>query len=145
MKTYTPRAAEIRREWYIVDASGQTLGRLASEIAQVLRGKRKPVFAPHMDVGDYVIVINAAKIEVTGRKADQKTYYSYSGHPGGIKGTTYRQMMQNNPGFVIRSAVKGMLPKGRLGTATLSKLKVYSGEDHPHQAQKPKDLGLTAE
>ncbi len=143
MKTYTPRASEIRRDWYVVDASGQTLGRLASEIAQVLQGKRKPTFTPHLDTGDYVIVVNATKVAVTGNKPVQKMYYRHTTNPGGLRATTYQEMVRKNPAFIIHSAVRGMLPKGRLGTAMLSKLKVYAGDKHPHEAQQPKVYQIT--
>ncbi|TKJ29555.1 MAG: 50S ribosomal protein L13 [Chloroflexi bacterium B3_Chlor] len=140
MKTHSTKPSDINREWYLVDAEGQTLGRLASEIAQVLRGKHKPIYAPHLDTGDYVIVINAEKVHVTGKKLDQKIYHRHSGYPGGLKSITLREQLKRHPSRVIRSAVKGMLPHNRLGRATMRKLKVYAGEAHPHQAQQPKPL-----
>ncbi len=140
MKTYTAKASDIERTWYVVDAEGQTLGRLASEIAKVLRGKHKPTFTPHMDTGDYVIVVNAEKIQVTGRKMDQKFYYRHSGYPGGLKSISLRVQLQKHPTRVIQAAVRGMLPKNRLGRAMIKKLKVYAGDSHPHQAQQPQKL-----
>ncbi len=142
MKTYSTKPSEIEREWYLVDAENKTLGRLASEIAKILRGKNKPIYAPHLDTGDYVIVINAEKIYVTGRKLDQKTYYRHSGYPGGLKSITLREQLKKHPTRVIRSAVWGMLPHNRLGRAMMKKLKVYAGVSHPHQAQQPKSLEL---
>jgi large subunit ribosomal protein L13 len=140
MKTYSPKPSEIKHEWYLVDAEGKTLGRLASEIAKVLRGKHKPIYAPHLDTGDYVIVINAEKVHVTGNKLDQKMYYRHSGYPGGLKSISLREQLKRHPTRVIRSAVKGMLPHNRLGRATMRKLKIYAGDSHPHQAQEPKPL-----
>ena len=142
MKTYTPKVAEIEREWYVVDAAGKTLGRLASEIARILRGKHKPTYAPHMDCGDFVIVVNADKIRVTGRKLDQKMYYRHSGYPGGLTGITLRRQLEKHPDRVITLAVRGMLPKNRLGRRLIKKLKVYAAPTHPHQAQQPKPLDL---
>ncbi len=141
-KTYMAKPGEVTREWYVVDASGKTLGRLATEIARILRGKHKPQYTPHVDVGDFVIVINAEKIAVTGRKLDQKRYYRHSGYPGGLHSITLRRMLEKHPERVIRLAVKGMLPKNRLGRRMLKKLKVYAGPEHPHQAQQPKPLDL---
>ena len=140
MKTYMPNPAEVERKWYVVDAEGQTLGRLAAEVAKVLRGKNKPIFTPHEDCGDYVIVINAEKIEVTGKKLDQKVYYNHSGYVGGLKETTLREMLANHPERVIEHAVKGMLPKGALGNQMYTKLFVYAGPEHKHEAQKPETL-----
>jgi large subunit ribosomal protein L13 len=140
MKTHSTKPSEIERHWYVVDAEGQTLGRLASEIAKVLKGKHKPIYSPHLDTGDYVIVINAEKVHVTGRKMDQKVYYSHSGYPGGLKGVTLREQLQKHPTRVVRSAVKGMLPHNPLGRSMLRKLKIYAGDTHPHQAQEPKAL-----
>lgn len=137
-KTYTPKAEDIQRNWYVVDAKDQTLGRLASRIAILLRGKHKPTFAPHMDMGDYVIVINCDKIRVTGRKLDQKIYYHHSNHPGGIKSRTLREQLKTYPDRVIFAAVRGMLPKNSLGRQMIKKLKIYAGDTHPHQAQQPK-------
>ena len=140
MKTYMANPDKIERKWYVVDAEGCTLGRLASEVASVLRGKNKPVFTPHVDTGDYVIVINAEKIKVTGKKLDQKIYYSHSDYVGGMKETTLREMMNKKPEKVIELAVKGMLPKGPLGRSMIKKLHVYAGPDHEQQAQKPVEL-----
>jgi len=142
VKTYSVKANEIKREWYLINAEGKTLGRLASEIAKILKGKHKPIYSPHLDCGDYVIVINAEKIHVTGRKLDQKIYYRHSGYPGGLKSITLREQLAKHPERVIKAAVKGMLPKNRLGRKMLKKLKVYAGDSHPHQAQKPKVLEL---
>ncbi len=142
MKTYSPKPSEVKHEWYLVDAEGKTLGRLASEIAKVLRGKHKPIYAPHLDTGDYVIVINAEKVHVTGNKLDQKMYYRHSGYPGGLTSITLREQLKRHPTRVIRSAVKGMLPHNRLGRAMMKKLKIYGGDSHPHQAQEPKPLEL---
>jgi len=142
MKTYSPKAEELNRDWYEVDATGQVLGRLASRIAVRLRGKHKPEFAPHMDNGDFIVVVNAEKIRVTGRKLEQKKYYRYSGYPGGLRETTLRRLMETKPERALMFAVRGMLPKNRLGRALLKKLKVYAGPDHPHKAQQPKTLEL---
>lgn len=142
MKTYVAKPEEIKREWWIVDAQGKTLGRLASEVARILRGKHKPYYTPHLDCGDYVIVINAEKIHVTGKKLDDKIYYRHSGYPGGLKSFTLREMLKRRPTRVIRKAVWGMLPHNRLGRRMIKKLKVYAGEEHPHQAQKPKPLEI---
>ncbi len=142
MKTYTARAEDMEREWFLVNAEGKTLGRLASEIAQVLRGKHKPIYTPHLDCGDYVIVVNAEKVRVTGRKLDQKMYYHHTGYPGGIKSISLRNQLQKHPERVLQAAVRGMLPKNRLGRKMLKKLKVYAGDSHPHQAQQPKMLEL---
>jgi large subunit ribosomal protein L13 len=136
--TWSPKASEIQREWQLVDADGQILGRLATQIAMLLRGKHKPTFAPHVDNGDFVVVVNADKIEVTGKKPDQKMYYRYSGYPGGLKVTSYRLLKQRYPERIIKFAVKGMLPKNRLGRKLLKKLHVYAGPRHPHVAQQPK-------
>ena len=140
MKTYMANPDKIERKWYVVDAEGQTLGRLAAEVAKVLRGKNKPEFTPHIDTGDNVIVINAEKIKVTGKKLDQKVYYHHSDYVGGMKETTLREMMAKKPEQVIELAVKGMLPKGPLGRTMIKKLHVYAGAEHAHQAQKPEDL-----
>lgn len=140
MKTFMANPATIDRKWYVVDAQGQTLGRLASEIAKVLRGKNKPVFTPHVDTGDYVIVINAEKIEVSGKKLDQKIYYNHSGYVGGMKETTLREKLDKKPEQVIELAIKGMLPKGPLGRQMYTKLHVYAGSEHNHAAQKPEVL-----
>ena len=140
MKTYMANPDKIERKWYVVDATEKTLGRLTSEIAKVLRGKNKPVYTPHIDTGDYVIVVNAEKIAVTGKKLDQKIYYNHSDYVGGMKETTLREMMDKKPEKVIELAVKGMLPKGPLGRSMIKKLHVYAGPEHDHQAQKPEVL-----
>ena len=142
MKTFVTKPSEVEREWFVVDAEGKTLGRLATRVARVLCGKHKPNFAPGVDVGDYVIVVNADKIQVTGRKLDQKMYYRHSGYPGGLKEITLRNQLAKNPAYVIEHAVRGMLPKNRLGRKMFKKLKVYAGPDHQHQAQTPKVLEL---
>src|SRR5262245_15756344 len=142
MKTYTAKPGEIQREWFVVDADGKTLGRLATQIADRLRGKGKPAYTPHVDTGDFVIVVNAEKIAVTGSKLDTKIYYRHSGYPGGLKQRTLREQLDRRPTEVIRKAVKGMLPKNKLASAQLTKLKVYAGPDHPHAAQDPKPLEL---
>ncbi|MFR8034544.1 MAG: 50S ribosomal protein L13 [Lachnospiraceae bacterium] len=140
MKSYMASPATVERKWYVVDATGYTLGRLASEVAKVLRGKNKPIFTPHIDTGDFVIVVNADKIKVTGKKLDQKIYYRHSDYVGGFKSTTLREMMNKKPEQVIKFAVKGMLPKGPLGRQMMKKLNVYAGPEHPHAAQKPEVL-----
>ena len=140
MKTYMANPTKIERKWYVVDAEGCTLGRLTSEIAKVLRGKNKPEYTPHVDTGDYVIVINAAKVAVTGKKLDQKIYYNHSDYVGGMRETTLREMMNKKPERVVELAVKGMLPKGPLGREMYKKLHVYAGAEHPHAAQKPEVL-----
>ena len=140
MKTYMANPDKIERKWYVVDAEGCTLGRLSSEVAKVLRGKNKPVYTPHIDTGDYVVVINADKIKVTGKKMDQKIYYHHSDYVGGMKETTLKEMMAKKPEKVIELAVKGMLPKGPMGRAMIKKLHVYAGAEHAHQAQKPEVL-----
>ena len=140
MKTYSPSSKDITRDWVIVDAADKVLGRLASQIAQRLRGKHKPEFAPHLDAGDFVVVVNAEKVKITGRKLDQKMYYRHSGWIGGLKETVMRDMMDKKPDQVLIKAVKGMLPKNRLGRQMLKKLKVYAGGEHPHTAQQPKPL-----
>jgi len=141
-KTYTPKPQDIKREWWIVDAEGQTLGRLASKIAPILRGKHKPIFAPHMDVGDFVIIINCDKLVVTGNRMDDKFYYHHSHYPGGLSTISLRDQLQKHPERVIESAVRGMLPKNALGRQVFKKLKVYVGTEHPHAAQNPKVLEL---
>jgi len=145
MRTYSARNETTTHDWYIVDAAGKTLGRLASEIALRLRGKHKPVYTPHVDTGDYIVVVNAAKIKVTGNKARDKIYYSHSGYPGGIKEVTFEKLLARTPIRVIEIAVKGMLPKNPLGRAMYRKLKVYAGTEHPHAAQQPKQLDLDTE
>ena len=140
MKTFMASPATIERKWYVVDATDMTLGRLASEVAKVLRGKNKPIFTPHIDTGDYVIVINAEKVKVTGKKLDQKIYYHHSGYVGGMRETTLKEMMQKHPERVVEHAVKGMLPKGPLGRQMYTKLHVYAGPEHQQAAQKPEVL-----
>ncbi len=140
MKTYSAKPGEVTREWYLVDAEGKTLGRLATQIADTLRGKRKPQFTPHVDTGDFVIVVNAEKIQVTGNKLDQKRYYRHSGYPGGLRSRTLREQLDRRPTEVLRVAVKGMLPKNRLARQQITKLKIYAGPGHPHEAQNPKPL-----
>jgi large subunit ribosomal protein L13 len=140
MKTFNTKPTDIRREWYVVNAEGKTLGRLASGIAKVLKGKHKPYYTPHLDCGDYVIVLNAGKIRVTGKKLDTKTYYRHSGYPGGLKQVVLRTQLEKHPERILKAAVWGMLPKGRLGRQIFKKLKVYAGTDHRHWAQKPKTL-----
>jgi len=140
LKTFSPKNEDIERKWYVVDAKNQILGRLASHVARILRGKHKPIFAPHADVGDHVVIINAEKIRVTGRKAQQKRYKSYSGYPGGLKETVYEDMLSKHPERILEHAIRGMLPKNRLGRQIIKKLKIYSGEEHPHDAQKPEAL-----
>jgi large subunit ribosomal protein L13 len=135
MKTYSTKASDLKPAWHVIDASGKTLGRLASEVATLLMGKHKPIYAPHLNTGDFVIVLNAAKVRVTGKKREQKIYYRHSGYPGGLRSTTLGQMMDTHPTRVIEYAVKGMLPKNRLGHDMLGRLRVYPGEAHPHQAQ----------
>lgn len=142
MKTYSPKPGDIDRKWFVVDAQDQVLGRLASKVANVLRGKHKPIWAPHMDVGDFVVIVNADKILVTGRKAEQKKYYHHSGYPGGLKETSYATMMEKKPEFVVREAIRGMLPHNRLGRQMLKKLKIYVEAEHPHQAQTPEPLSI---
>ena len=142
MRTFTAKKEEIKREWFVVDATGQTLGRLASTIAPILRGKHKPTYTPHLDCGDFVIVLNADKVQVTGRKMDQKFYYRHSGYPGGIKQISLRDQLNRHPERVIQAAVKGMLPKNKLGRQMIKKLKIYAGDEHPHQAQQPELLKL---
>ena len=140
MKTYSAKPGEITREWYLVDAEGKTLGRLATQIADTLRGKRKPQYTPHVDTGDFVIVVNADKITVTGNKLDQKRYYRHSGYPGGLRSRTLREQLDRRPTEVLRVAVKGMLPKNRLARQQITKLKIYAGPEHPHEAQNPRPL-----
>lgn len=140
--TISAKEQDIQRDWHVVDAQGQTLGRVASQIATILRGKHKPIYTPHVDCGDYVIVINAEKIHVTGRKMTQKKYYRHSGYPGGLKEFALRDQLQKFPARVLEAAVRGMLPKNRLGRRMFKKLKVYPGPNHPHQAQQPKSIDL---
>jgi large subunit ribosomal protein L13 len=143
MKTYVATPTTRERNWLVVDASGQTLGRLATQIADTLRGKRKPEYTPHCDVGDFVIVVNAEKVAVTGNKLEEKRYYRHSGYPGGLRSRSLAEMLERRPEEVIRKAVKGMLPRNRLARQQLRKLKVYAGPDHPHEAQKPEPMEIS--
>jgi len=140
MKTYSAKPGEVQRDWYLVDADGKTLGRLATQIAARLRGKGKPQYTPHVDTGDFVVVVNAEKVHVTGNKLDDKLYHRHSGYPGGLRTRTLREQLDRQPAEVLRKAVKGMLPRNRLGRAQLTKLKIYAGPEHPHEAQAPKPL-----
>lgn len=140
MRTYSPKASEIQRAWHIVDAEGLVLGRMATEVARILRGKHKPTYAPHMDSGDHVIIINADKVVLTSDKAAAKMVYRHSGYPGGIKATSYADLLATKPAEAVRKSVRGMIPKNRLGAQQLTKLKVYAGPTHPHEAQKPEPL-----
>ena len=141
-KTYSAKPGDIDREWFVVDAENQIVGRLASQVATILRGKHKPSFTPHIDCGDFVVVINADKVRFSGNKETEKEYFSYSGYPGGVRNRTPQEMRARKPEFLVRNAVKGMLPKGPLGRQMLSKLKVHAGPTHPHEAQQPKELSL---
>lgn len=142
MKTYYAKPGDVEREWLLVDAEGMVLGRLATQVAQILKGKTKPTYTPHVDVGDFVIVINADKVILTGNKADQKNYYSHSGYQGGLKETSFKEMLEKHPERIVEKAVKGMLPKNTLGRAMGMKLKVYAGSEHPHAAQNPRKIEL---
>jgi large subunit ribosomal protein L13 len=142
VRTYSPKASEITREWWVIDAEGMVLGRLSTEVARVLRGKHKPMFAPHLDCGDHVIVVNADKVVLTSDKAEKKTVWRHSGFPGGIKSMSYRDALDRKPAEAVRRTIKGMLPKNRLGAQMLTKLKVYAGPTHPHAAQQPKPLEI---
>ncbi len=142
MKTYVAKPADIKKNWYVVDASGQTLGKLATTIADTLRGKRKPIYTPHIDTGDFVVVVNAEKVVVTGKKAEQKMYYRHSGYPGGLSAEPFNKLIARRPEEILRRAVRGMLPHNRLGRAQLRKLKIYAGPEHPHQAQRPAALTI---
>lgn len=144
MKTFMPSAKNIERKWYVVDATDLTLGRLASQVAAILRGKNKPEFTPFMDMGDYVIIVNASKVKLTGKKLEQKVYSTHTGQPGGLKETKYKDLMQKKPELAVKVAVKGMLPKNTLGREMFKKLKVYAGPEHTHQAQKPEELIIKA-
>lgn len=137
MKTYSTRAKDVERQWWVIDAADRILGKVATEAANLLMGKHKPLYAPYIDTGDYVVVVNAAKVKVSGKKTEQKTYYRYSGYPGGLKSTSFKEVLDRDPGRVIELAVKGMLPHNRLGRAMFKKLKVYPGDEHPHRAQAP--------
>lgn len=142
MSTYSPKASEIERAWHVVDAEGMVLGRLSTEVARLLRGKHKPMFTPHMDTGDHVIVINADKVVLTSSKAETKLVYRHSGYPGGLKSTTYADMLRTKPAEAVRRTIRGMIPKNRLGRQMLTKLKVYAGPTHPHAAQQPKPYAI---
>ncbi|MDD3965988.1 MAG: 50S ribosomal protein L13 [Candidatus Neomarinimicrobiota bacterium] len=142
MRTFSAKPADIKQDWYIVDAEGVVLGRLASQVAQILRGKHKPIFTPHIDTGDFVIVINAEKVRLTGTKEEKKSYFHHTGYPGGGRFNSYKEMIAKHPERVIEKAVKGMIPHNRLGRQILKKLKVYAGEEHPHAAQQPKPLEI---
>jgi len=142
VRTYSPKPSEVTRAWHVIDADGLVLGRLASEVARVLRGKHKAMFAPHIDTGDHVIVINAAKVELTAAKAEQKMAYRHSGYPGALRKTSYAELLERRPAELIRRSVRGMLPRGTLGRKMLSKLKVYAGPEHPHAAQQPTPLAI---
>jgi large subunit ribosomal protein L13 len=143
MRTYSPRPRDVDQTWYVVDAEDVVLGRLATQVAHVLRGKHKPIYAPHMDVGDHVIVVNAAKVRLTGTKAAQKVAYRHSGYPGGLKSVPWLRLLEERPDKLVEDAVRGMLPKNTVGRAQLRKLRVYAGPDHPHTAQQPKPLDIT--
>jgi large subunit ribosomal protein L13 len=143
VRTFSPKGNDITRQWHVVDASGVVLGRLASQVAVLLRGKHKPIFAPHVDTGDFVIIINADKVELSGNKLERKMAYRHSGYPGGLRSVSYGELMEKHPERAVEKAVKGMLPKNSLGRKTLSKLKVYAGPDHPHQAQQPVPFEIT--
>ncbi len=142
MRTFTQKQEEIERDWYVVDAEGETLGRLASRIAPILKGKHKPIYTPHLDCGDFVVIVNAEKVRVTGRKLDQKFYHRHSGYPGGLTSISLRSQLDKHPERVLIAAIRGMLPKNKLGRRMIKKLKVYAGDEHPHQAQQPKPLEL---
>lgn len=142
MKTYAPKASEIQRDWFVVDAEGMTLGRMATEVARVLRGKHKPTFAPYIDTGDHVIIINASKIVLSSNKAEQKQIYRHSGYPGGLKSQSYAEMLNRRPADAVRQSIVGMLPKNRLGRQQARKLKIYAGETHPHSAQQPTPMEI---
>ena len=142
-KTFSAKKEEVKRDWLLVNASGETLGRLATKVAMILRGKHKPIYTPHVDTGDFVVIINAEKINLTGKKMENKRYYHHTGYPGGIKSITVKDMLKKEPKNVIKFAVKGMLPKNPLGRMMIKKLKVYSGEEHPHQAQNPKQIKIS--
>ncbi len=143
MRTFSPKDSDITRQWHVIDASGVVLGRLASQAAVLLRGKHKPIFAPHVDTGDFVIIINADKVALSGNKLEQKQAYRHSGYPGGLRSVSYGELMEKHPERVVEKAVRGMLPKNSLGRKTLRKLKVYAGPDHPHQAQQPMPFEIT--
>ncbi|GBE15711.1 50S ribosomal protein L13 [bacterium BMS3Abin14] len=142
MKTFSAKKEEVQRRWVVVDAEDAVLGRLASQVASIIRGKNKPIFTPHVDTGDFVIVVNAEKVRLTGNKLDQKFYYRHSGYPGGIKGVSARDLLQKKPEMLVRNAVRGMLPKNRLGRQMIGKLKIYAGPEHPHEAQQPRKVSI---
>jgi large subunit ribosomal protein L13 len=143
VRTYTPKAADVQRQWLVIDATDVVLGRLASQVAVLLRGKHKPTFAPHVDTGDFVVIINADKVALTGAKLEQKRAYRHSGYPGGLKSRTYAEMLEKHPAKAVEKAVRGMLPKNSIGRAQLGKLKVYAGPEHPHQAQQPQPFEIS--
>ena len=143
MRTYTPKPGDVQRQWHVIDATDVVLGRLASQTATLLRGKHKPTFAPHMDTGDFVVIVNADKVVLTGSKAEKKRAYRHSGYPGGLTATSYSELLEKNPERAVEKAIRGMLPKNSLGRAQLKKLKVYAGAEHPHSAQRPQALDLT--
>ena len=142
MKTFSAKKEDVQRRWVVVDAEDVVLGRLASQVAGIIRGKNKPIFTPHVDTGDFVIVVNAEKVRLTGNKLDQKFYYRHSGYPGGIKGVSARDLLQKKPEMLVRNAVRGMLPKNRLGRQMIGKLKIYAGPEHPHEAQQPRKVSI---
>lgn len=142
MKTYSPKPKDVERKWYVIDADGMVLGRLASKVAHIVRGKHKPIWAPHADVGDYVIIVNADKVKLTGRKSQDKVYYRHSGYPGGMKAIPIWRMQKNRPEFIVQEAIRGMLPRNRLGRKLLKHTKIYKGTEHPHTAQQPETLTL---
>lgn len=143
MRTYTPKPADVQRQWYVIDATDVVLGRLASQVAQLLRGKHKPIYAPHLDTGDFVVIVNADKVSLSGNKAEQKKAYRHSGYPGGLRSMTYTELLAKHPERAVEKAIKGMLPKNSLGRKMFGKVKVYAGPDHPHQAQKPTPFEIT--
>ncbi|GLZ04100.1 50S ribosomal protein L13 [Actinomadura sp. NBRC 104412] len=143
MRTYTPKPTDVQRQWYVIDATDVVLGRLASQVAQLLRGKHKPIYAPHLDTGDFVIVVNAEKVALSGNKLEQKRAYRHSGYPGGLRSVTYADLIRKHPERAVEKAIKGMLPKNSLGRKMFGKVKVYAGPDHPHQAQKPVPFEIT--
>lgn len=143
MRTYTPKPADVQRQWYVIDATDVVLGRLASQVAQLLRGKHKPIYAPHLDTGDFVVIVNAGKVSLSGNKAEQKKAYRHSGYPGGLRSMTYTELLAKHPERAVEKAIKGMLPKNSLGRKMFGKVKVYAGPDHPHQAQKPTPFEIT--
>jgi large subunit ribosomal protein L13 len=143
VRTYTPKPTDVQRQWYVIDATDVVLGRLASQVAQLLRGKHKPIFAPHLDTGDFVIIVNAEKVALSGNKLDQKRAYRHSGYPGGLRSMTYADLLRKRPQRAVEKAIKGMLPKNTLGRQMFGKVKVYAGPDHPHQAQKPVPFEIT--